>query len=57
MDARITLDWRPDLFFNYVDPSIPFSFYNNDRSKQFRVVIEGMTTNGKLICVERIVGK
>lgn len=54
-DNRITLDWRPNTFFNAVSPKIPFSFYNNDRTKKFRVVVEGMTTTGKLICVDRVV--
>jgi hypothetical protein len=53
-DTRITLDWRPDIFCNYVDPVLPFSFYNNDRTRSFRVVIEGMTTNGKLFSIEKV---
>ncbi len=56
-DSRITLDWRPDIFCNYVDPVLPFSFYNNDRTKKFRVVVEGMTTNGKLFSIEKIISK
>ena len=56
VDNRITLDWRPDIFSNYVNPSIPFSFYNNDRTKRFRVVIEGMTTSGKMVCLEKVIG-
>lgn len=54
-DNRITLDWRPNIFFNAIGPRIPFSFYNNDRTKKFRVVIEGMTTTGKLIMIDKIV--
>ena len=30
-DYRITLDWRPTLFLNNVNPTIPIHFYNNDR--------------------------
>lgn len=56
-DSRITLDWRPDIFCNYVDPVLPFSFYNSDRTKKFRVVIEGMTTNGKLFSIEKVLAK
>ena len=52
-DNRITLDWRPNIFVNSVDPKIGFSFYNNDRSKKFRVVVEGMTNTGKLIWIEK----
>jgi hypothetical protein len=55
MDQRITLDWRPDIFVNSIDPKIPFTFYNNDRTKQFRIVVEGMTNTGKLIFIEKTV--
>lgn len=54
-DNRITLDWRPDIFINSINPRIPVSFYNNDRSKKFKVTIEGMTTSGKLIWLEKII--
>ena len=54
-DNRITIDWRPDILSNYINPSIPFSFYNNDRSKRFKVVVEGMTSSGKMICLEKII--
>lgn len=56
-DNRITLDWRPNIFVNNINPVIPLSFYNNDRTRRFRVVVEGMTTDGKLICVEKIIGQ
>lgn len=54
-DNRVTIDWRPDILSNYINPSIPFSFYNNDRSKRFKVVVEGMTSSGKMICLEKII--
>ncbi|MEO6612365.1 MAG: hypothetical protein ABIT05_06490 [Chitinophagaceae bacterium] len=54
-DNRITLDWRPDIFVNHINPRIPVTFYNNDRTKKFRVVVEGMTTDGKMIFIERII--
>lgn len=53
-DNRITLDWRPNILVNSIDPVIPFSFYNNDRTKSFRVVIEGMTVDGKMLMIEKI---
>ena len=56
-DTRITLDWRPNIFVNNIDPVIPVSFYNSDRTKRFRIVVEGMTTDGKLISVEEIIAK
>lgn len=54
-DSRITLDWRPNIFINNVNPVIPVSFYNSDRTKKFRVVVEGMTTSGKMISLEKII--
>lgn len=54
-DYRITLDWRPTLFLNNVNPTIPIHFYNNDRTKRFRVIVQGITANGKLIYKEEIV--
>jgi hypothetical protein len=53
-DNRITIDWRPSILCNYVNPTIPFSFYNNDRTRSFHIVVEGMTLSGKLIHVDRI---
>ncbi len=53
-DNRITLDWRPGIFINNINPRIPFSFYNNDRTRRFRVVVAGMTTAGKLVWLEKI---
>jgi hypothetical protein len=52
-DNRITLQWIPDLFVSDIDPKLPIVFYNNDRTKQFKVVIEGMTTNGKILMIEK----
>ncbi len=56
-DTRITIDWRPNIFVNNINPVIPVSFYNSDRTKRFRVVVEGMTTSGKLISIEQIISK
>jgi len=54
-DDRITLDWRPDILVNNVNPRIPLTFYNNDRSKSFKVVVEGMTTDGKMLLIEQTI--
>ncbi|HUR67030.1 MAG TPA: hypothetical protein VMZ03_11840, partial [Chitinophagaceae bacterium] len=54
-DNRVTLDWRPSIFVNNIDPKIPVSFFNNDRTKQFRVIVEGMTTSGKFIFLEKLI--
>lgn len=52
-DRRITLHWRPSVFINHVNPRIPVSFFNNDRTKSFKVVVEGVTDDGKLIFAEK----
>jgi hypothetical protein len=54
-DNRITIDWRPQIFVNSINPKIPVSFYNNNRTKSFKVVVEGMTNTGKLIWLEKLV--
>jgi len=54
-DNRITLDWRPTIFINSINPRIPVSFYNNDRTKKYKIIVEGMTSSGKMIWLEKIV--
>ncbi|OSZ76847.1 hypothetical protein CAP36_10450 [Chitinophagaceae bacterium IBVUCB2] len=54
-DNRITLDWRPAILINSINPKIPFTFYNNDRTKKFRLVMEGITIDGKLLMIEKII--
>jgi hypothetical protein len=54
-DNRITLLWRPNIFISSVSPTLPVSFYNNDRTKQYRIVVEGMTVSGKMISMEKII--
>lgn len=55
-DHRITLDWRPVVFVNSVNPHIPITFYNNDRTRQYHIVVQGMTVAGKMIYLEKTVG-
>lgn len=52
-DLRRTLLWKPDIRTDGTQKSIPVSFYNNDYSHSFNVVVEGMTTEGKLIHLEK----
>jgi len=54
-DNRITLQWLPDIFVSSVDPRIPIRFYNNDRSKSYRVIVEGMTWDGRLLFFEKTI--
>ncbi len=54
-DNRITLLWQPHIFKSGESPKIPIVFFNNDRTKQFRVVVEGMTLDGKMLMIEKII--
>lgn len=53
-DGRITLDWRPSVFITPGRNRMPISFYNNDRTKRFRVRVEGLTASGTPIYFETI---
>lgn len=53
-DHRITLQWIPNILINDINPNVPIIFYNNDRTRKFRIVIEGFTTSGKMVCIEKI---
>jgi hypothetical protein len=54
-DHRITLEWNPDIYVAGVNTKIPVRFYNNDRTKSFKVIVEGMTTDGKMLMIEKII--
>ena len=54
-DYRLTVYWKPDIFVNGVNLKLPFSFYNTDRTKSFKVVVEGMTIDGKLLLIEKLI--
>lgn len=53
-DIRTTLFWSPALGTTPQKRTVNFSFYNNDVSKSFRVVVEGMTRDGLLTHFEQI---
>ena len=53
-DIRTTLYWNPMIITTAANRSVVLSFYNNDVTKAFRVVIEGMTKEGLLAHVEEI---
>ncbi|MEO6135948.1 MAG: hypothetical protein ABIP35_12390 [Ginsengibacter sp.] len=47
-DLRTTLYWNPEVLTRPGNNSVILSFYNNDVSNGFRVIIEGMTKDGRL---------
>ena len=54
-DFRSTLYWNPKLRLDKSHRRMSFSFYNNDISNKFRIVVEGMNQDGKLCRVEEII--
>ena len=47
-DLRATLFWKPNIILDKKKPTQTIRFYNNDVTKRFKVVIEGMNADGKL---------
>lgn len=54
-DNRLTLYWQPEVITDTSNPAIPVHFYNNDRTKKFKVIAEGITKDGKLLMLEQTV--
>ena len=54
-DLRTTIYWAPYIFLGKEKKKISLNFYNNDISKAYRVVIEGVNDAGKLTRVEEVV--
>lgn len=53
-DIRTTLYWNPSIITTPQKNQAIVTFYNNDISGAFRVIIEGMTRDGKLAHIEQI---
>lgn len=52
-DIRTTLYWNPQLRTDGKNRQVKLTFYNNDISRAFRVIIEG-TMSGRLAHIEQI---
>lgn len=53
-DIRTTLYWNPSIIMTPQNKQVVLSFYNNDVSGAFRVIIEGMTRDGRLAHIEQM---
>jgi hypothetical protein len=51
-DVRTTLYWNPNVTIDPRTKQAVISFYNNDVTDAFRVVIQGMTADGKIAHLE-----
>ena len=50
-DVRTTLYWNPNIIIDPRTQKAKITFYNNDISDAFRVIIEGSTLDGRLIYI------
>jgi hypothetical protein len=53
-DIRTTLYWNPEIIASPGKRQVVVTFYNNDVTTAFRVVIEGMTKDGRLAHLEQV---
>lgn len=53
-DLRRTLHWIPNLLYDGKGKPLTFSFYNNDISKNLQIVVQGITQEGKLIYLSKL---
>ncbi len=49
IDKRKLLHWVSSLYLSQEQPEFKISYFNNDRSKRHRIIIEGIRQNGDLI--------
>ncbi len=54
-DNRTTLYWNPSVIINSDNKTFPISFYNSDNCKKIRVIIQGITSSGKFVYLEKII--
>jgi TonB-dependent SusC/RagA subfamily outer membrane receptor len=48
-DYRTTIFWKPDIVVSDDDEEATFDFYTSDFTTTYSVVIEGLTTDGRII--------
>ncbi len=54
-DVRSTLYWNSTILTTLENHRLKFTFYNNDVSDAFRVIVEGLSTDGRLVHIEKVV--
>lgn len=54
-DNRATLYWDPLLKTDSTTHDLKISFYNSDITKRLRIIVEGITSNGKIARIEKLV--
>ncbi len=54
-DLRTTLYWAPYILLDKTKKRMKIQFYNNDITKRFRIVLEGINSNDKFARVEKVI--
>lgn len=54
-DIRTTLYWNPFVLLGPKNRTVLLHFFNNDFTQKFRIDIQGMNDEGKLICIQKVV--
>ncbi len=54
-DLRSTLYWVPTILTDANNKEYHLNFFNNDITKSFRVILEGLDSEGRFIHVEKII--
>lgn len=54
-DYRTTLYWNPVILTDATRKKVRLEFYNNDITKVFRIVLEGVNEIGKMVRVEKVI--
>ena len=54
-DVRSTLYWNPTILTSTDNHQLKFTFYNNDVTDAFRVIVEGMSADGRLVHIEKVI--
>ena len=54
-DRRITLLWQPDLKPDPVAGKYIIRFFNSDNARRVRINLEGVTADGKLVKIEKLI--
>jgi len=54
-DTRSTLYWNPYVLTDKKNNTIKINFFNNDLTRKFRIIVEGVNAAGKLARVEKII--
>lgn len=54
-DDRITLYWNAGIPVDKKENKVPVTFFNNDKTKRFKIVVEGVSNEGRLVFIEKII--